>query len=451
MGRKSSSGVYKINDTKARDIYLLFQYFSRESKKHKNQYMSHLKCIKKTAEIMQVSVSAVRNTVRNKGVISENKKYKQFSKIDDFDKEFIRNTVHSFYLQKKLPSIPNIQQRISGELKVSKTTLRRALLELGFCFRKSTDNRQVVTERTDIVNKRIEYLIEIEKYRNEGYNIVYLDETWVNQNHHKNYGWLPKCQPFGKDVEQDRTVKLPKFPSGKGKRLIVLHCGSKDGFIPGCELVFVGQHKDGDYHSEMNSKLFLDWFENTLCISLDGPSVIILDNASYHNTKVESSWCPNMNTRKDAMLDWLHKRNIQHSAIMTKVQLYELIKRNKPPIYYKTDDIAHKYGHLVLRTPVKHCILNPIELIWAQVKDYVAERNITYKLNDVKKLVYEAFDSVTKDKWEKAVVHTIGIENQYRKSDNIRDQLDPFIIHLDSDEGDSEIDYHLDSETDSYE
>jgi hypothetical protein len=39
-----------------------------------------------------------------------------------------------------------------------------------------------------------------------------MDETWVNQNHCTDYMWLPSD-------ESD----APKIPSGKGKRLIVLH------------------------------------------------------------------------------------------------------------------------------------------------------------------------------------------------------------------------------------
>jgi hypothetical protein len=35
--------------------------------------------------------------------------------------------------------------------------------------------------------------------------------------------------------------------------------------------------------------------------------------------------------------------------------------------------------------------LNPIELIWAQVKGFVAENNTTFRLKDVKELVYGGF------------------------------------------------------------
>jgi hypothetical protein len=43
-----------------------------------------------------------------------------------------------------------------------------------------------------------------------------MNETWVNQNHCTDYMWLP-------NDESD----APKIPSGKGKRLIVLHAGTR--------------------------------------------------------------------------------------------------------------------------------------------------------------------------------------------------------------------------------
>jgi hypothetical protein len=37
-----------------------------------------------------------------------------------------------------------------------------------------------------------------------------------------------------------------------------------EGLIAGCDLVFLAKSKDGDYHQEMNSVVFLEWFENQL-------------------------------------------------------------------------------------------------------------------------------------------------------------------------------------------
>jgi hypothetical protein len=39
--------------------------------------------------------------------------------------------------------------------------------------------------------------------------------------------------------------------------------------IDGCDLLFLAKSKDGDHHQEMNSVVFLEWFENQLAFSLD--------------------------------------------------------------------------------------------------------------------------------------------------------------------------------------
>jgi hypothetical protein len=47
---------------------------------------------------------------------------------------------------------------------------------------------------------------------------------------------------------------------------------------------------------------------------------------------------------------------------ITKKQLYEKIKFKKLLSVFKTDKIANLHGHEVLRTPVRHCEVNPIEV-----------------------------------------------------------------------------------------
>ena len=102
----------------------------------------------------------------------------------------------------------------------------------------------------------------------------------------------------------------PKIPSEKGKRLIVLHAGNhEEGLIDRCDLVFLAKAKDGDYHQEMNGPTFLNWFENQLMPALKSRSVIVLDNASYHNIKTEEAVAPNFNQRKAVLQDYLSKHN----------------------------------------------------------------------------------------------------------------------------------------------
>jgi hypothetical protein len=53
--------------------------------------------------------------------------------------------------------------------------------------------------------------------------------------------------------------------------------------------VFLAKSKEGDYHQEMNSFVFLDWFENQLMPAMKNPSLFVLANASYHNVKTEDT------------------------------------------------------------------------------------------------------------------------------------------------------------------
>jgi hypothetical protein len=139
-----------------------------------------------------------------------------------------------------------------------------------------------------------------------------MDETRVNQNHCTDYMWLPND---GSDA--------PKIPSGKGKRLIVLHAGTRsEGFIDGCDLVFLVKSEDGDFHQEMTSVVFLEWFENQLMPVLKNPSMVALDNAIYHNVKTED---------KVVLQNYLAQHNIPFSATDSKKVLYEKNRTKKDP------------------------------------------------------------------------------------------------------------------------
>ena len=75
--------------------------------------------------------------------------------------------------------------------------------------------------------------------------------------------------------------------------------------IDGCDLVFLAKSKDGAYHQEMISVVLLEWFENPLMPSLKNPSLVVLDNASYHNVKTEDTVCPNFSHKKAVLQNYL--------------------------------------------------------------------------------------------------------------------------------------------------
>ncbi|XP_062523606.1 uncharacterized protein LOC134198261 [Corticium candelabrum] len=157
----------------------------------------------------------------------------------------------------------------------SKQTLLKTVKKMGFKY--TTRNKKTaLCEQHRIIAARHHYLRQIKKYRDEGRPIVYLDETWLNAHH-----TLKRCW-----ADYDGKGGL-RVPSGKGGRLIILHAGWKEGWISNADLVFRGKKGTGNYHQEMNTAHFMEWFRERLIPNLSATSVIDLDNAKYPNSVVE--------------------------------------------------------------------------------------------------------------------------------------------------------------------
>ncbi|KAI5643064.1 reverse transcriptase (RNA-dependent DNA polymerase) domain-containing protein [Phthorimaea operculella] len=99
------------------------------------------------------------------------------------------------------------------------------------------------------------------------------------------------------------------------------------------------------------------------------------------------------------------------------------------------DELAAAYGVTILRLPPYHSELNPIELVWAQVKGHVARNNKSFKIGDLKQLFNEGLQLVTPERWSSCIDHVI------------KEETKTFIINVtdsDSDTDSSEInDYSI--------
>ena len=116
-----------------------------------------------------------------------------------------------------------------------------------------------------------------------------------------------------------------------------------------------------------------------------------------------------------------------------------------------TDDAAtqHGHGHTVLRLPVAHCELNPIELAWASVKGYVAKHNKNFNLTEVQRLTADGFTHTTADMWRRFCRHVVDVENDYIQKDGLReDTVDEMIINIGQDDSDDETDDETDDDDD---
>ena len=161
---------------------------------------------------------------------------------------------------------------------------------------KTKGSTKLMMEQNDIVAWHHRCLRQIREIRQAGRPIVYLDETWVNAHHTVSRKWYNSGNP--EDAQQPHEA-----PSGKGKRLTILHAGWKGGLLQDCDLVFVGNMKSAHYHDEMNAKHFTEWWTDKLLLNLPEGADIVMDNAPYHTVKSDDSRCPTSSSRKAELLE----------------------------------------------------------------------------------------------------------------------------------------------------
>jgi len=282
---------------------------------------------------------------------------------------------------------------------VPHTTLWRALQRWGFEF--GTGIRSAhLKESERVVIMRRQYLRQKRANRDKKGNIirpeVYLDESYINKNHSNDNTWF---------YEDDGLI-IGK-PTGKGDRLIIVNAVTQDGWVPNAELVFKASKKTGDYHSNMNWDNFSKWFQESLLKNIPENSLIIMDNASYHNVLADDSF-PKKNNSVKRLREWLSNNEIPWTKDMLKSELFELCSRLSSKPEFLIDRIACKEGHSILRTPPYHPELQPIETCWAVVKNHVAQYN-DCTMKKVWILLDEGFGKVT-NKTCKKLINKVNLQ-----------------------------------------
>ena len=233
---------------------------------------------------------------------------------------------------------------------------------------------------------------------------VYLDESYVNKNHSNDFIWY-----------SDEDGPWVQKPTGKGERLIIINAITKSGWVSGSKLVFKSTRKTGDYHGQMNWDLFKKWFTEMLLANISKNSLIIMDNASYHNTLAEHS-PPTPLCSKKKIMEWLDQNKIYCRDDCLKPELVEILKKLAPEPLYAIDEIARSHGHEVIRTPPYHPELQPIETCWGVVKNYVA-RNCDFTMNNLIEQLDSGFDKVTPKTCAKIIAKVRKIEDEFWTDD----------------------------------
>jgi len=318
---------------------------------------------------------------------------------------------------------------------VDRSTVRRWLRALGYRWR---HKRYVGGMKPQAKNARIrqfilEYAQAIMDEMNGKAVIVYMDESFIHAHHAHKMGWFHKSS---RDVIGDDD----------GKRLIILHAMTDHGLLAvpdatgtnwlnepafTAELVFDEIFEDGkdedDYHNTMTGVKFVAWLRNRLLPTFaemyPGKKMyLVLDNASYHKARdetwISSSKSLNKHELAAQLMDMgvMSITTVSEPKRIVEAHRYEAKKGDggpgkddliaaieqwldEHPDHNQTvvEQLMNDAGHTLVYTPPFCPEVQPIELLWAKIKRYVADR-ATHKrsMEEARNQTEEAFVQVTK-------------------------------------------------------
>jgi transposase len=325
-------------------------------------------------------------------------------------REYIRNAnKEGAYMT--LETLWQYLEEVAPEQEFSIRTLGRALDRWGFTFGKGI-RTQRFKEKDHVVVARQRYLRRKKANRKGKGTIrseVYLDESYVNKNHSTDFVWY-----------YDDDGPWIQKPTGKGERLIIMNAITKDGWVPGAKVTFKSTRKTGDYHGQMNQTMFTKWFEEKLLPNIPARSLIIMDNAAYHNVLSPVS-APTPSCKKEKIRSWLEKNNFPVKEDCLKAELVDILTRVGPQPTYVLDEMANSQGHEVLRTPPYHPELQPIETCWGIVKNEIA-RNCDFTMNNLIQQLESAFEKVTAKTCAGLIRKTRDVEDAFWRDDAAFDE-----------------------------
>ena len=312
----------------------------------------------------------------------------------------------------------DVQRCILAEhqLHISGRVLRNVLAAMGFRYGrgniigKMNDAWYVARIRTFL----IQYSKAVVEQLQGRCIIVYMDESYVNTNHARQFTWYHPEAPEKRDVVR---------PSGVGKRLVLVHAFTQEGWLtldpavhndrcdqmaPSCELVYEAEKGDGDYHDNMNGGIYMQWLSNRLLpvFSRQFPGqkmVLVLDNASYHHHR-GPDWI-NVHRMNKAQLaaklvelgvkivsaqrqkkgtqtvesfqfdaDTFARRGGRFAPTRDelKAELHAYLRAHPEANRTEVAKLMAQHKHELIYTPPYMPGVQPIERLWAYVKNHVA-------------------------------------------------------------------------------
>lgn len=312
------------------------------------------------------TILRIRNEIRRNpegavlptpGITHNNQNIKK-AEVNQFDRRIIRDFIYELYLvHRTVPTcrklLPLLKARIN--FRWQRTTLRKIINDMGYEWRKIGQKRRVLIENEDIMNARCEYLQKIRHYKQVGKPIFYLDKTWVDTNITFRKCWVDK-----KQMKNSVTAK-------EYEKVHVVHIGGSNGFLDGCELVYTTDDRQG----YMTWERIKSWICNKVLPQLETPSVIVVHNMGFIGRPVSKR----SSSKKD-MASYLRSRGIPCEEVMRRFTLMSLTEAtsDKEKVNH-FENLLAAHGHTIVQLPTNMCDLNPMELAWHQIREYIKSVN----------------------------------------------------------------------------
>lgn len=143
-------------------------------------------------------------------------------------------------------------------LDVSKDVLRRLLRAMGYVYEKRKPIKYTPMQREKRLRRIREFLLKYSAaVRDPNLVVCFMDESYVHNHHAFDRGYF----------KGDDSASRASRRGGKGKRLIIVHCITKDGVLhvpngPSCEWIFPANSGKKDYHTNMDGDKFMEWINN---------------------------------------------------------------------------------------------------------------------------------------------------------------------------------------------
>jgi len=376
--------------------------------------------------------------------------------------------MHELIHKQKTEGISITSTIITAELReqmgiaVDRSTVRRWLNALGYRWR---NKHYVGGMKPRAKNARIrqfilEYAAALAEEQAGTAIIVYVDESYIYAHHASKKGWFHL---------NDRDV----IGDDNGTRLIILHAMTDSGLlaVPAtiasnwlnepaltAELVFEEVLEDGqddsDYHNTMTGVKFVAWLRNrllpTFAALYPGKKMfLVMDNAGYHKARdeswVSSSKAQNKHDLAHLLLDLgvsqltttgAHPRTVPAHRFEASIgeggpskdDLLAAVQKwlTEHPDHNRTvvEQLMSDAGHALVYTPPYCPEVQPIELLWAKVKQYVAARSTHGRsLTEARQQTEEGFEAVTKMFCNSIVKHCHDWIDQFLQTDAAEDLL----------------------------